>query len=477
MPKQVCGFHLDQILAYETRKLVRIEDRNLGILYYALVTLVGFWVLGFQILYGNEHFQLFDVKGTARMTIQQPTEGCNPNKNDCKDAYTPMSELPYCMEYTGDRSLIPKNMKQQKCKFADQHEMAPEGMLDDRIFMPTRIDVHLEKQGCSPGPENGHSCDKSYQAEVMKENIYVADVEDYTIMFVHYYYRGDIMGNSLYHQGFYEQCTDHKTGKIIATKPCKGKLSRIPIECMSGDCAFEAVTDMHTYPSSSMFLHRGDANEDKKKENARLTALEKDKNSGTTTTTKTRTRINTQVSLETGFRGKTRVAHTDDDDNDKPFAISSGDIFTLHKLLELAGLDLDLKMNHMGEPFREAGTVLEIQVEYNNLHHWMSTFGFLEVGYNYRVIERPMEEMKTEKFAPKQPEDFPMHRVIENRHGIMLIVTVTGTFGYFNVVYLLVMLTTSLALLAGAQKIVDILALYCLKRREEYHKFKYKIVA
>jgi len=458
VPKEVCGFHLDQILAYETRKLVRIEDRNLGILYYALVTLVVFWVLGFQILYGNEHFQLFDVKGTARMTIQQPTEGCNPNKNDCKDAYTPMSELPYCMEYTGDKSLIPKNMKQQKCKFADQHEMAPEGMLDDRIFMPTRIDVHLEKQGCSPGPENGHSCDKSYQLEVMKENIYVADVEDYTIMFVHSYYRGDIMGNSLYHQGFYEQCTDHKTGKTIATKPCKGKLSRIPIECISGDCAYEAA-DMYTYPS--MFLHA-----EEKKENARK--LKKD-NFGATTT---RTRMQ-QLSLETGTEKK----QGQDNDDDKPFAIGSGDIFTLHKLLELAGLDLDLKTNHMGEPFREAGTVLEIQVEYNNLHKWMSTFGYLKVGYNYRVIERPMEEMKTEKFAPKQPEDFPMHRAIENRHGILLIVTVTGTFGYFNVVYLLVMLTTSLALLAGAQKIVDILALYCLKRREEYHRFKYKIVA
>lgn len=457
VPKEICGFHLDHILAYETRKLVRIEDRNLGILYYSLVILVAFWVIGFQILYGNEHFQLFDVKGTARMTIQQPTEGCNPNKNDCKDAYIPMSELPYCIEYTGDKSKIPQNMKQQKCKFADQHEMAPEGMLDDRIFMPTRIDTHLEKQGCSPGPENGHSCDKSYELEVMKENMYVADVEDYTIMFVHSYYRGDIMGNSLFHQGYYEQCTDRKTGQVMATKPCGGKLSRIPIECLTGDCAYEEPGNK---PPSSLFLLRG------KEKGLKKIHREKEME---TVNVNDKQRAQTQMSLQKTTEG-TREA-----EDDAPFAIGSGDIFKLRKLLELAGLDLDLKTNYGGEPYREAGTVLEIQVEYNNLHAWMSTFGHLDVGYTYRIIERSMEEMKTEKFAPKQPEDFPLHRLIENRHGIMLIVTVTGTFGYFNVVYLLVMLTTSLALLAGAQKIVDILALYFLKRREEYRRFKYKI--
>jgi len=476
VPKEVCGFHLDHILAYETRKLVRIEDRNLGILYYSLVLLVGFWVIGFQILYGNEHFQLFDVKGTARMTIQQPTEGCNPNNNDCKDAYKPMSDLPYCVEYTGDKSKIPENMKQQKCKFADQHEMAPEGMLDDRIFMPTRIDTHLEKQGCSPGPENGHSCDKAYEVEVMKENIYVADVEDYTIMFVHSYYRGDIMGNSLFHQGYYEQCTDRKTGKVITTKPCAGKLSRIPIACLTGDCAYEFPAANGAPPSASSMLPllRGQKKDLEK-------AYEKRKRNETSVSVIEKQRAQAQVSLqkattqnEDGDRKKEEDTSKDDDE---PFAIGSGDIFTLRKLLELAGLDLDLKTNYGGEPYREAGTALEVQVEYNNLHPWKSTFGHLDVGYTYRVIERSMEEIKTEKFAPKQPDDFPVHRMIENRHGIMLIVTVSGTFGYFNVVYLLVMLTTSLALLAGATKIVDLLALYCLKRREEYRRFKYKIAA
>eukprot|EP00397_Hematodinium_sp_SG-2012_P028734 GEMP01030282.1.p1 GENE.GEMP01030282.1~~GEMP01030282.1.p1 ORF type:complete len:434 (+),score=78.84 GEMP01030282.1:335-1636(+) len=429
IPKSIAGFNLDSLFAYETRQLVRIEDRNLGCLYYALLLFIVSWVLGFQIFFGNEHFQLFDVKGTARMTIQQPTEGCNPNNNDCKDAYTPFTELPYCLEYTGDKSRIPSALRQQKCKFADQHEMAPEGMLGDGIFVPTRIDMHIEKTACSPGPENGWSCDKSYKVEVMKENVYVADVEDYTLLFVHSYYRGDIMGNSLYHQGYYEECRNTTSGKIIATRPCKGRSSLIPIRCITGDCVFHVR-------ENAAFLSVGD-----KKRSSRK-----------------------QMSLA----------------NDGPgdvFAIGSGDVFKISKVLELAGLDLDFKLNTAGEPYREAGTVVEIQVDYNNLHPWSSTFGDLEVGYIYRVIERPMEEMKTEMFSQKQPADFPVHRWIENRHGIMMRVTVGGTFGYFNVVYLLVMITTSLALLAGAQKVVDLLALYCLKRREEYRAFKYKVVS
>jgi len=55
---------LDNVLAYTTPKLVKVYDRRLGGLYFSLVGLAMCWVLGFQILYGNEHFQLFDVQGT-----------------------------------------------------------------------------------------------------------------------------------------------------------------------------------------------------------------------------------------------------------------------------------------------------------------------------------------------------------------------------------------------------------------------------
>lgn len=83
--------------------------------------------------------------------------------------------------------------------------------------------------------------------------------------------------------------------------------------------------------------------------------------------------------------------------------------------------------------------------------------------------------MKTEMFAQKQPADYPKTRVIENRHGLYLRARISGTFGFFNVVYLLIMLTTSLTLLAGAAKLVDFVALYCSKEKDAYYAAKFQV--
>jgi hypothetical protein len=52
---------------YQTQKQVVIHDRKLACIYFSLLLLVFVWVVGFQILWGNEHFQLFDVTGSARV--------------------------------------------------------------------------------------------------------------------------------------------------------------------------------------------------------------------------------------------------------------------------------------------------------------------------------------------------------------------------------------------------------------------------
>jgi len=86
------------------------------------------------------------------------------------------------------------------------------------------------------------------------------------------------------------------------------------------------------------------------------------------------------------------------------FAIKDGDIFKLSKLLELSGgLDLDRTFNNYGEPLRESGTVIEIEVIYQNLKAIWSTFGGSEVTYTYKFNQRPLEEMKTELFNQAQP--------------------------------------------------------------------------
>lgn len=431
------GWSINDFLLYDTSKIVRIHDSRLGILYYTLVFLIMCWVIGFQILYGNEHFKLYDVKGSSRMTIQQPTAGCNPNNPDCRDTWRPLSQLPYCEKFQGETDV----KYQRPCIFADQHELAPNGMLEGEMFIPTRIDTHVEKQACDPSAENGYACDKRYRLEKIGENQYVADIEDFTLLFVHNYYRGQIMGNSLNHQGFFLQCEDEKTGEVLQTRPCKGFLRERKVECLPGvDCGFPEGKLPPPVPKG-LFLQRQD-------------------------------RTTSQRAL--AWDSDEEKRELENDKSQDTFAIPAGDVFRLGFLLKLAGLDLDHSFNKAGEPLREAGTILEVQVEYSNLRPFLSTFGYSEVGYVYRVVERRMEELKTEGYALSQPKDHPIHRLIENRHGLLVRLSVGGSFGNFNVVYLLVMLTTSLALLAGATRLTDFMAIYVLKQKETYRSFKYE---
>jgi hypothetical protein len=94
------------------------------------------------------------------------------------------------------------------------HELLPEGMLEDRMFIPTRIDRHIEEEGCSkPSEENGWKCvGKKYKMKKMEENVYVADIERYTLLFTHSYHRGTISGSNLFHQGYFEACENPTTG-------------------------------------------------------------------------------------------------------------------------------------------------------------------------------------------------------------------------------------------------------------------------
>jgi len=100
----------------------------------------------------------------------------------------------------------------------------------------------------------------------------------------------------------------------------------------------------------------------------------------------------------------------------------------------------------------------------------------MQVGYVYRIVEQPLDEFKEEVYAKVQPQD-ENKRLMLNRHGLHLSAKVTGSFGVFDPVYLLIMLTTSLALLGVARTCVDSVALYSPSRHQkQYNEAKYVAV-
>jgi len=291
----------------------------------------------------------------------------------------------------------------------------------------------VETRHCKPSKANGFKCNKMWMMKENNENTYVAAIEDYTVMVVSSYYRGGLSGSSTDHQGFYYECRDKDTKKIIATTKCKHEeLEIVKIECLPFlDCGYHAMANPPRTPS---FLRK-------------------------------RSRIG-QHELSTADSNVTS------DSEFKPgpiFAIPDGDIFKLGKLLELAGLDLDASEKN-GEPLRERGTRLKINVEFANLFPWT---GVTTPGYIYKVVEVPMEEMKTELYTHSQPPSESETRTMENRHGIYLDATVGGSFGFFDIVFLLVMLTTSLALLATGTTLIDVVADYLPGLHLKKDKYQY----
>lgn len=476
---------LDELFAYETAKVARIRDRRLGIIYVTFIGLILGYVVGFEILYCNEHFKRRDVFGTARLTIQQPTKNaCNPNKRGCKSDFPPLTTLPYCSVYKGNSTEVDVENRHD-CIFADQHTLAPTGMLTGEMLVPTRIDKMKETKNCEPAPENGYTCDNEYELDHDEKIIYVADIERYTIMLSHTYKRGYIKGNNQYIQGYLLECDDEKrdertddttvsmehfTTTLYGKKECN-KYVRKTIECITDDCPF--LQDKEQLPSAFLQRHPGStsafANEAGNRRKKR--AIEAHQ-LGIHFTAQEKEQIDRYVASD-GQEDQRRV---------NPaklaaggyYAIPSGDIFSIGKLLELCGLSLDTTINMEGEPLRVSGTVIEIEVIYSNLTPFLSSFGFTPVRYEYKVSKRPMEEMKTELLSQYQP-GYPERRTIEDRHGLYVTVKITGQFGFFSVTYLLIMLTTALALLSVAIVITDKLALYVLPERETFHKHKYEV--
>mmetsp|Transcript_21239 Transcript_21239/g.40615 ORF Transcript_21239/g.40615 Transcript_21239/m.40615 type:complete len:449 (-) Transcript_21239:64-1410(-) len=413
IPQTAFGVDLDSALAYTTVKQVKINDRHLGCFNYSWYIFVFAWVVGFQIFYGNNHYKLYDVKGTARVTIQQPTKGCNPNDADCEDRLTPLPELPYCDAYTGPPHPYQKHSS--KCIYADQHELLPEGMLENAMFIPTRIDKMVEEHTCEPSPSNNYSCKKMWTMVQHDEDVYVADIEDFTLMLVSSYYRAGIRGTSTDHQGFYYECKNKTSGKTIGTSECKQEeLDIVPIKCIPGlKCKYKAQGKPPTIKSA--FL------------------------------SKRKQKFMEELSVDSEALDRP-------DDSKDAFAIPDGDIMSVRKVLELAGLNLD-GSEVAGDVLRKRGTIVTIKIQYANLRPMK---GKDNPGYIYKIQERPMNEMKTELYSRFQGDD-RNERVIENRHGIYLEATVDGSFGQFDIVFLLVMLTTSLALLSAGTTLVDMI--------------------
>jgi hypothetical protein len=493
IPERIMGKDSDALFAYTTPKVVWVRDRYIGLCYYLLVFLAMSWVLLGQILWRNEHFQLKDVKGVPRMWITHPTiNQCDHNLEGCMADYKPLSALPYCNEHDGGAMV----KKPANCIFADKHTLLPDGLFDSKVFIPTSVVLISEHRHCRPSHSNGYSCDSEYIQDWSGRESYVsnnemsfyADVESYVIQFTSTYHRDSIQGTSLNHPGFYYRCDDPRELKdrpweVRVDEPqghddCED-LKRVTFECAPGArCNKERArapptVNVHQQVSGDLFF-----NPNVNPETGEIGMFMQQAPGGIPGPAGRRLRAGgpPKASLQAMHSQLNRTKEPEERrETPEVFSSSWGDMFQLGKLLKLANMDLDRDFNIDGMSTRMAGSILEIEVIYENLVPFLSTFGGSQVQYTYRVKEKKLPYMSKEYLAPVQPAEYPERRTIVYQGGLLIVFTVAGQFGFFSIVYLLLMLTTSLALLATAHSATDFAAIYVHPRKRNYFHLKYEV--
>lgn len=183
------------------------------------------------------------------------------------------------------------------------------------------------------------------------------------------------------------------------------------------------------------------------------------------------------VSTSVLQNGKTKDKTKEEPHRPTPDVYASiwGDTFKLGKLLELADADLDRHYNMDDMTTRMAGTIIEVEIVYENIRKFLSSFGLSQVRYAYKVVEKKLPYISREWLAPQQPADYPNTRQYVVQHGVLVVFNISGEFGFFSIVYLLIMLTTSMALLATAHKITDLFSIYGHPRKKNYFHLKYEV--
>jgi len=481
LPDEMFGYDTDEIFAYTTPKVAWVRDRYVGFGYYCLLLLAMCWVFIGQILWRNEHFQLKDVRGIPRMWLSHPTlNQCDPNIPGCLPEFKPISTLPYCTESAGSHVKHPA-----KCKYGDKFGMLPDGINTNRIFIPTAEIVMTEKRKCNPSSGNNFKCDELYAKEGITDEVYYmnetmvnyyANIEDYVIQFTSTYHRDTISGTSLKHPGFYWECQDKKEG---GDRDWQERIERLPrhdscedlvlksIDCLDGlTCKKDSVVKAPKFDKMVSMVDDSDIvkyGQYTGPSSRRLRSAKK---------------MDSQfVSTSVLQDGKTKDKTKEEPHRPTPDVYASiwGDTFKLGKLLELADADLDRHYNMDGMTTRMAGTIIEVEIVYENIRKFLSSFGLSQVRYAYKVVEKKLPYISREWLAPQQPADYPNTRQYVVQHGVLVVFNISGEFGFFSIVYLLIMLTTSMALLATAHKITDLFSIYGHPRKKNYFHLKYEV--
>lgn len=456
--EKLFGTDIDRLFAYATPRVAKIQDANLGFLRLFLMLLIFLYIVIFQILYQGKHFQVHGVTGTYRLQLQEPTKKyCNPMVVGCESNYQSIPSLPYCLQNAGAKGDLPK--VRQDCAYFDAPDLFTE--INGGHLIPTKMAMYKQVSGCTPSEENQWSCKRKYtfaagegksgQKATAEQNLFVADVEHFTLLIDHAYHRdgGGSTHDDFMMQGYFKDCKSATSGKRDCT--------RRPIVCVHDQCKDYMVTpdDAEAVPKDAMLLNQ-----------LGVELAPPDFMTGSLLHTSGAMRIGAHKKKKPSGLSKTHEGDF------RVVSIKMGDVLSIKNLLDLAGIN-SLDESRFKGTYRSQGMTLVVHIHYSNLAHWRLWAAKDPPEYDIEVSLRPTYEFQYRTANPQLPVAEGHDRTLYNFNGICIRVEQTGELAAFDFTQLLLILTTSLGLLAISNTLTDFLALSVLPKKEQYALEKY----
>eukprot|EP00933_Yihiella_yeosuensis_P065763 TRINITY_DN6973_c0_g1_i1.p1 TRINITY_DN6973_c0_g1~~TRINITY_DN6973_c0_g1_i1.p1 ORF type:complete len:517 (-),score=59.66 TRINITY_DN6973_c0_g1_i1:228-1778(-) len=411
------AYAADFLCTFSAPKKVRIGRRQgklaafAGLLYWILVLgIIVVYVIIYGVVINNNHLSYEPPMGSVRIGLRRPTEVdpktkhfCNPAHHDCRNNFTSILALPYCM----NNWLQYKGGTKRKCRLWDEDSVVTRNVGTDvqigtyvRVWEQIKVCdgtdkafFQLEAQAQNDRIEAA-SCPRTFNTQE-NETFYLADVENFVVT-IHHSVRtlswrptpkSDITGRGL------RKCEQHKKPSEMNST---FEQAQVYLASYSRDCH-------HIQPDY----------------------------------------------------------HLSDDPSDPP------DAFLLGDLLKAAhvNLDQDSTAQENATTRREAGTMIVLTIKYENRFSWTNWLKALveelPLSYEYTVREIPVDENMMRNVHWDEVSSWNGHhrRVVET-HGIRLTVLFTGKIGSWSWYNLLVILVVSTTALTYAEKVVTYLLMF-----------------
>jgi len=471
---------------------------------------------------------MHELTGVYQLRFDHPTmNSCDSTNVECGQNFTSLSKLSYCSQ-SPDSSAVKK-----PCEYWDCNQLGQ--LTDSRLMIPTHILTYYQNNGCHPAAGNNWSCNgwlydyldtkgqiqpKRRQAKPASE-IFVADVERFTLTIDHSV--RSTLGHRFYPSemvGYILDCD-----QTIATRD-SGCVPR-PIACAHKNCLPKTLLQNQVQREESSKF-RGDRRsltlpgrgssvrkvkpkrqfmasrkksleadiEDTEPDTVAVLQLQGGKELLLNSQSATAQRRSTPA--PTDDKAEEREEHIADTwgeaeapgratDIESMGAVSrdGGDMFSIGRLLKAANVSLDKRRHNVaswiGGTYRSSGFVLVIRVHYSNVESWLGTkvLPWNPTGpnlhYTYRVTKHASHDDYMLSKVHDGGSDLPKNtRILQEFHGIRVLIEQTGSVAAWDNIQLLLILTTTLALSAVATFITDTLALNCMPQSEEYSAIKFE---